>query len=114
MRRLQEETELGGNGGSASECSWDGEDMNGLGALDFIGNLGLVFGALLLIFLLHVALVSAVEAFWLAKVRVGRGYSSRHAYISLPSHGRLYQDSNAWPPSSASRPTSLIAARLRG
>lgn len=71
MRRLQEEPEEGGGGGSALECSWDGADMNGLGALVFIGNLCLVFGALLLIFLLHVALVSAVEAFWLAKVRIG-------------------------------------------
>lgn len=67
MRRLEE----GEGGGSALECSWDGADMNGLGALVFIGNLCLVFGALLLIFLLHVALVSAVEAFWLAKVSAG-------------------------------------------
>eukprot|EP00903_Cladosiphon_okamuranus_P017691 g16290.t1 len=68
-RRLQEQAEDGGGGGSASECSWDGADVNGLGALVFIGNLLLVFGALVLIFLLHVALVSAVEAFWLAKKR---------------------------------------------
>lgn len=73
LRRLQAETEEGAGGGSASVCSWDGVDVNGLGALVFIGNLGLVFGALVVIFLLHVALVSGVEAYWLAKVRV-RGF----------------------------------------
>lgn len=80
MRRLEE----GEGGGSALECSWDGADMNGLGALVFIGNLCLVFGALLLIFLLHVALVSAVEAFWLAKVSAGCDISINACCFFLP------------------------------
>lgn len=63
QRRLQEEADGGGGG-----CSWDGS-LGGLGSLVFIGNQGLVFGALVLIFLLHVSLVSGVEAYWLAKVR---------------------------------------------
>ncbi|CBN79737.1 hypothetical protein Esi_0430_0011 [Ectocarpus siliculosus] len=64
QRRLQEEADGGGGGG----CSWDGS-LGGLGSLVFIGNQGLVFGALVLIFLLHVSLVSGVEAYWLAKKR---------------------------------------------
>lgn len=64
QRRLQEEAGGGGGGG----CSWDGS-LGGLGSLVFIGNQGLVFGALVMIFLLHVSLVSGVEAYWLAKVR---------------------------------------------
>ncbi|CAN0007882.1 unnamed protein product [Ectocarpus fasciculatus] len=66
QRRLQEEADGGGGGGGG--CSWDGS-LGGLGSLVFIGNQGLVFGALVLIFLLHVALVSGVEAYWLAKKR---------------------------------------------
>lgn len=64
QRRLQDEDDDGGGGG----CSWDGS-LDGLGSLVFIGNQGLVFGVLVLIFLLHVSLVSGVEAYWLAKVR---------------------------------------------
>eukprot|EP00752_Nemacystus_decipiens_P003432 g3173.t1 len=69
MRRLQQKAGEGSGEGSALECSWDGTDVNNLGALVFIGNLCLVFGTLLLIFLVHIALVSAVESFWLAKKR---------------------------------------------
>ena len=36
----------------------------------FIGNLVLVVGIVLIQFLLHVAVVSGVEAYWLSKVNV--------------------------------------------
>lgn len=96
-------------------CSWDGVDVNGLGALVFIGNLGLVFGALVVIFLLHVALVSGVEAYWLAKVRV-RGFE-----LLLLSRRGLLNYSAPPPPVTAPllsvcAPSwcSLVVARFRG
>lgn len=135
MRRLQQEAEEGEGGGSATGCSWDGADANGLGALVFIGNLTLVFGALLLIFLLHVALVSAVESFWLAKVRMSCVvFFCRGGVLKLPCRRLASQESGTYlgsmtalskhvtpvaPPFScpliAHRcACSLIAARFRG
>lgn len=39
-----------------------------IGALVFVGNLALVAGILFGIFLLHVAVISGMEALWLTKV----------------------------------------------
>lgn len=47
-------------------CDFDGTD---LGGLIFVGNFVLVMGMLLVIFLLHVAITSGFEAYWLSKVR---------------------------------------------
>lgn len=55
--------------GIASEgCVFESGASN-IGALVFVGNLILVVGVLLGVFLLHVAVVSGVEAYWLTKVR---------------------------------------------
>lgn len=52
---------------ASKECAFVG-GASDLGALVFVGNLVLVVGILLLIFLIHVAVISGVEAFWLLKV----------------------------------------------
>lgn len=54
---------------ASKECAFAG-GAGDIGALVFVGNLVLVVGILLLIFLLHVAVISGVEAFWLLKVGV--------------------------------------------
>ena len=50
------------------ECAYDAEASE-LSALVFVGNLVLVVGILLGVFLLHILVVSGVEALWLTKVR---------------------------------------------
>lgn len=60
-RRLEE-------GSSTAFCTFSEADDGNIGMLVFIGNLVLVVGALLGVFILHIASVSAVEAYWLAKV----------------------------------------------
>lgn len=54
-------------GGLEDTCNFSASDGN-LSPLIFVGNLALVLGILLLVFLLHVTVVSGVEAFWLWKV----------------------------------------------
>ncbi|CAM9711290.1 unnamed protein product, partial [Ascophyllum nodosum] len=49
-----------------------GNDDGALGASVFIGNLALIVGVLLVLFLLHVAIISGVEAYWLSKDRAER------------------------------------------
>lgn len=58
-RRLQEVE-------TSSVCAFEGNEASI--ALVFIGNLALVLVALLAIFLIHVTLVSGIQAYWLAKV----------------------------------------------
>lgn len=53
---------------ASDECAFE-IGAGDIGALVFVGNLILVVGILLGVFLLHVAVVSGVEAYWLAKVR---------------------------------------------
>lgn len=50
---------------SFAGCTFEGNEA---GSLLFVGNLALVAGILLFIFFLHIAVVSGVEAKWLAKV----------------------------------------------
>ena len=54
---------------ASEECVFDA-GASELGALVFVGNLILVVGILLGVFLLHIVLVSGVEAYWLTKVRL--------------------------------------------
>lgn len=58
-----------------------GAGASGLGFPVFVGNVVLVVGILLSIFLLHVMLVSAVEAYWMAKVRYTRRFQLSVASI---------------------------------
>ena len=53
---------------ASDECAFE-IGAGDIGALVFVGNLILVVGILLGVFLLHVAVVSGVEAYWLTKVR---------------------------------------------
>ncbi len=70
---------------ASEECAFDaGGD---LGALVFVGNLLLVVGILLGIFLLHVLIVSGVEAFWLTKVRRPFAFSGMGARHGRRCHG---------------------------
>lgn len=53
----------------------------------FFGNTALVFGVLVAIFVVHVAIISAVEAYWLAQVRdrtvvLKRAGSNFHARVN--------------------------------
>lgn len=54
-----------------SECVFEGakEEINGL---VFVGNLVLVVSLLVAIFLVHIAVISGVEAYWLSQARKGR------------------------------------------
>lgn len=54
-----------------SECAFDGakDEINGL---VFVGNLVLVISLLVAIFLVHIAVISGVEAYWLSQAREGR------------------------------------------
>lgn len=61
-RRLQEQD-------TTSECAFSETEGSDIGMLVFIGNLVLVVGILLGVFFLHIAVVSAIEACWLVKVR---------------------------------------------
>lgn len=58
-----------------SSCTLESE--NDMGSVVFVGNLVLVLAILLGIFLVHVMVVSAVEAYWLSKVRRSVGRSTR-------------------------------------
>lgn len=51
----------------SGECVFSAS-MGEIGASVFVGNAVLVVGILLATFLVHVAVVSGVEAYWLAKV----------------------------------------------
>lgn len=53
---------------ASEECAFDAEESE-LGVSVFVGNLALVVGILLAVFLLHILIVSGVEAFWLTQVR---------------------------------------------
>lgn len=52
----------------ATGCSFTASADVAIDALVFVGNLALVVGILVAMFMLHVAIVSAVEAYWLSKV----------------------------------------------
>lgn len=52
---------------SSSKCFF-AADAGDIGAMVFVGNLALVVGILVGIFLVHVAVISGVEAYWLTKV----------------------------------------------
>lgn len=56
---------------ASGDCVF-GAGAGDIGSLVFVGNLILVVGILLGVFLLHVAVVSGVEAYWLTKVRASR------------------------------------------
>lgn len=45
-----------------------------LSVLVFVGNILLVAGVLLAILLVHIAVISGIEAYWLVKVREGIGF----------------------------------------
>ena len=47
----------------------------------FFGNTALVFGALVAIFVAHVAVISAVEAYWLAQARGCVGCTTAIPYV---------------------------------
>lgn len=57
---------------ASEECAFDA-GAGEIGALVFVGNLILVVGTLLGVFLLHVAVISGVEALWLTKVSAHLG-----------------------------------------
>ena len=57
-----------GNHIAPEECAYDAEASE-LGPSVFVGNLVLVVGILLGVFLLHILVVSGVEALWLTKVK---------------------------------------------
>lgn len=46
-----------------------GTSLSDIGALVFLGNIGLFSAILLGIFLLHIVLASGLEAYWLSEVR---------------------------------------------
>lgn len=53
----------------SDSCAFD-KGVSDIGALVFVGNFALVVIILSSIFLLHVMVISGVEAFWMAKVRM--------------------------------------------
>lgn len=54
----------------SSDCVFEETSLSDIGALVFLGNLGLFVAILLGIFIIHVVLASGVEAYWLSKVRL--------------------------------------------
>lgn len=59
-RSLQEED---------SSCVFEETSLSDIGALVFLGNLGLFAAILLGIFVVHIVVASGAEAYWLSKVR---------------------------------------------
>lgn len=54
--------------------SEDASDDSSVGGSVFVGNTVLVLGLLLVVLFVHVIITSAVEAHWLAQVRMLQGY----------------------------------------
>lgn len=66
-----------------------GEDETQLDDDVFFGNTALVLGILLAIFLVHVTIISVVEAYWLAQVR-GHDCCLQRCWISCNLGGRRF------------------------
>lgn len=69
--------------GVLSACNFEDEEGGMINVPIFVGNLISVVGLLLIIFLVHVLVVSGVEAYWLSKVRQSIEHSTLPFSASL-------------------------------